>query len=244
MAGAAGTERAAEPPPPRWGLGDAAAGMAIGIVLSSIVASIWLGATGDEELGLGGLALGQLGLWVGLGGSVVWASARKGSGALASDFGWRVRPVDLLVGVAVALLAHAFLDLVVARLLGPLLGDPDVSKPVEELVDAAGGVRIVGLLLFVSLGAPLVEELFFRGLLLRSLQRRFGDRLAIVLSGALFGLAHIQALGAGALVLLIVSLALLGIALAALAVRAGRLGPAIIAHSVFNALSVAAVLAG
>ena len=226
---------------PRWGLGDAAAGMLAGLLLSSVVASIWLGATGDEELTLGGLAVSQLGLWTGLGGSVLWASARKGAGRLGDDFGWRLRPVDLLVGLGCALLAHVFLYLVVARLLGPLLGDPDTSEPVQELVDAARGVRMVGLLAFVSIGAPVVEELFFRGLLLRSLQRRFTDAVAVVLSGVLFGVAHLQALPAGALVLVILSLTLLGVLLAAVVVRTGRLGPAIVAHGLFNAMSVAAV---
>lgn len=232
------------PPRPRWGLGDAAAGMLAGLFLSSIVASIWLGATGDEELTLGGLAISQLGLWAGLGGSVLWASARKGTGRLAEDFGWRLRPIDLLLGAACAVVAHAVLDLVVARLLEPLLGDPDTSEPVRELVDRAKGVRIVGLLAFVSIGAPVVEELFFRGLLLRSFQRRFGDRLAVVLSGVLFGLAHLQALAIGALVVVIVSLILLGTFLAAVVVRTGRLGPSIVAHAVFNAMSVAAVALG
>ena len=239
-----GRPATAAPRRPRWGLGDAAAGMLAGLLLSSVIASIWLGATGDDELTLGGMAVSQLGLWAGLSGSVVWASARKGTGRLADDFGWRLRPVDLAVGVVCALLAHAFLDLVVARLLGPLLGDPDVSEPVEELVEAARGVRMVGLLAFVSLGAPVVEELFFRGLLLRGLQRRFDDGVAIVLSAVLFGVAHVQALALGALVLVIVSLVLLGLALAVLAVRTGRLGPSIVAHSVFNAVSVAAVSLG
>ena len=241
--GAEGAGTAAGPPPARWGLGDAAAGMVVGVLLSSSVASIWLGVSGEEKLSLGGLALGQLGLWTGLAGSVVLASRRKGSADLGVDFGWRLRPVDLMIGVAVALLAHAFLDQVVVRLLGPLLGDPDISEPVEELVDAARGLRIVGLLLFVSVGAPVVEELFFRGLLLRSLQRRFSDRFAVPLASVLFGLAHVQALSAAALVLVIVSLILLGLALAVLAVRTGRLGPGMVAHSAFNAFSVAAVLA-
>lgn len=230
--------------PRRWGLGDAAAGMAVGVVLSSTAASIWLGATGSEELGLGGKELGQLALWVGLVGCVLWASRRKGSGSLAEDFGWRIRPVDLAIGVAVAVAAQLFLAQVVARLLEPLVGDPEVaSRPVQELVDSAGGARFVGLLLFVAVGAPIVEELFFRGLLLRSLQRRVrNDTLAVVLSGALFAAPHIQALPGGALVLVLLSLFLLGIALAALAARTGRLGPGIVAHSAFNAISLVTVL--
>ena len=218
--------------------------MGIGLVLSSTVASIWLGATDSEDLSLGGKAAGQLALWVGLAGCVLWASRRKGSGSLAVDFGWRFRPVDVALGVVVAVGAQLFLDQVVARLLEPLVGDPDAaSRPVQELVDSAGGLRFVGLLLFVAVGAPVVEELFFRGLLLRSLQRRVGnDTVAVVLSGALFAVAHVQALPGGALALVLFSLFLLGAALAILAVRTGRLGPGIVAHSAFNAVSLVAVL--
>ena len=220
--------------------------MAVGIVLSSTIASIWLGASGSDELSLGGRAVGQLALWVGLAGSVLWATRRKGAGSLTVDFGWRIRPLDLAIGLAVALAAHLFLDQVVARLLEPLVGDPErASKPVRDLVDSAGGLRFVGLLLFVSVGAPIVEELFFRGLLLRSLQRRVrNDTVAVVLSGALFAAPHVQALPGGALVLVLVSLFLLGMALAVLALRTGRLGAGIVAHSAFNAISLMTVWRG
>lgn len=220
--------------------------MAVGIVLSSTVASIWLGATGSDELSLGGRSVGQLALWVGLAGSVLWASRRKGAGSLAVDFGWRIRPVDLVIGLAVAVAAQVFLNQVLARLLEPLVGDPErASEPVKDLVDSAGGLRFVGLLLFVSVGAPIVEELFFRGLLLRSLQRRVRiDTVAVVLSGALFAAPHVQALPGGALALVLVSLFLLGMALAVLALRTGRLGSAIVAHSAFNAISLLNVLHG
>lgn len=234
------TQKRPTPPAPRWGLGDAAAGMAMGLVLSSTVASIWLGTTGSDDLSLGGKAIGQLALWTGLAGCVLWASRWKGSRSLADDFGWRVRPVDLAIGVAAAVAAQLFLAGVVARLLEPLVGDPEIaSRPVRELVDSAGGWRFAGLLLFVAVGAPIVEELFFRGLLLRSLQRRVrNDAAAVVLSGALFATPHIQALPGGALALVLVSIFLLGALLAVLALRTGRLGSAIVAHSAFNAISL------
>jgi membrane protease YdiL (CAAX protease family) len=181
---------------------------------------------------------------VGLAGCVLWASRRKGAGDLGDDFGWRIRPVDLATGVLVAVAAQLFLGGVVAPLLEPLVGDPEVaSRPVEDLVESAGGPRFVGLLLFVSVGAPIVEELFFRGLLLRSLQRRFpNDAVAVVLSSALFAVAHVQALPGGALTLVLVSLFLLAAALAVLSLRTGRLGPGIVTHAVFNAISLVTAL--
>ncbi len=50
----------------------------------------------------------------------------------------------------------------------------------------------MGLVLIAVVGAPLVEELFFRGLLLRSIEKRLGWVWAIVGSSVFFGLAHPQ----------------------------------------------------
>jgi membrane protease YdiL (CAAX protease family) len=94
----------------------------------------------------------------------------------------------------------------------------------------------------VTVGAPVVEELFFRGLVLRSLQRRFPDTAAVPLSAVVFGLAHLQALSAAGLLVVVTSLTALGVVLALLAVRSGRLGPAMWAHATFNAFTVVVLL--
>ncbi|HJV09715.1 MAG TPA: CPBP family intramembrane glutamic endopeptidase, partial [Acidimicrobiales bacterium] len=122
----------------------------------------------------------------------------------------------------------------IAYLLRPLLGEPEVSGPVEDLLDKAQGPAFLGLVLSVAVGAPLVEELFFRGLLLRSLQRRMGNVPAIALSAVAFGIAHGSALPVDAVVLVMISLTVFGAILATLAIRTGRLGPSIVAHAVFN----------
>ena len=218
----------------RWGLGDAAAGFLIGLVLSAVLASAWLGATGQDDLSLGGQALSELGLWAGLAGCVVFASRRKGSGRLSRDFGFAGRWIDLPVGVAVGLLTQEVLLPLLEVVLRPVLGEPDVSGPVEELFDKASGVSTAVLVLFVVVGAPVVEELFFRGLLLRSFLRRFGAAAAILLSGVLFGMAHPQPLEAAGLALVMISLAVFAVVLGILVVRTGRLGPAIVAHATFN----------
>ncbi len=88
----------------------------------------------------------------------------------------------------------------------------------------------------------MVEELFFRGLLLRALQRRVGTVGAVVLSSVLFGLAHPQPLEAAALALVMISLAALAVVLATLVVKTGRLGPAILAHAAFNAWTAVQLL--
>ncbi|MCA1690915.1 MAG: lysostaphin resistance A-like protein [Acidimicrobiales bacterium] len=230
------------PPQPRWGLGDAAAGFLIGFVLSSFAASVWLAGTGGRELSIGGQALAQVGLWVGLAGSAVLAARRKGSGSIGVDFGFRARGTDIPLGAVVGLLGQAALVPAVAFLLRPLLGRPDVDGPVEDLFESAHGVGLVGVVLFAVVGAAIVEELFFRGLLLRSLQRRLGTGGAVAVSAGLFGLSHPQPLPAEGQILVMVSLTALGVVLAALAVRTGRLGPPIVAHAAFNAWTAAILL--
>ena len=50
------------------------------------------------------------------------------------------------------------------------------------------------LVLIVGIGAPIVEEIFYRGLLFRSMENRFGTWPAIVGSGVIFGASHFQPL--------------------------------------------------
>ena len=216
--------------------------MVVGLVLSSAAASAWLGSTGDAELTLGGQAISQLGLWTGLVGAAVWASRRKGSGRLGADFGLRMRGIDTAIGLVVGVACQLGLVNLIAFLLSPLIGDPDVSGPVTDLVRETRGLKVIGVILFVVVGAPVVEELFFRGLVLRSLQRRLPDYAAIPISALLFGVSHPQPLSAEGLVLVITSLVAFGVVLAVLAVRTGRLGPSIWTHAAFNAFTVVVLL--
>ena len=226
------------PRPPRWGLGDFLAGVFGGYALASLAAALWVAITGETELGLAGQAFSQAGLWTGMVGTALLASRRKGAGTLAEDFGLRARWSDLGVGLLIALAVQLLALPAIAYLLRPLLGEPEVSGPVEELLDQSKGLAFLGLVLSVAVGAPIVEELFFRGLLLRSLQRRLGNAPAVVLSAVAFGIAHGSALPLDAVVLVMLSLTVFGAVLAVLALRTGRLGPSIVAHSVFNLFTI------
>jgi membrane protease YdiL (CAAX protease family) len=222
------------PRPPRWGLGDFLVGVFGGYALASLIAGIWYAVSGDDELGLAGQAASQIGLWIGMVGAAVVASHRKGAGTLAEDFGLRGKWSDLGVGVLVALAVQLLVLPGIAYLMRPLLGEPEVSGPVQDLLDKSQGLAFAGLILSVAVGAPLVEELFFRGLLLRSLQRRVPDWAAVAASAVAFGIAHGSALPVDAVLLVMISLTVFGAILAVMAIRTGRLGPSIVTHAVFN----------
>lgn len=222
------------PRPPRWGLGDFLVGVFGGYALASLVAAIWYAVSGDDELNLAGQAVSQMGLWTGMVGAAVVASHRKGAGTLAEDFGFRGKWSDIGLGLVVALAVQLLVLPGIAYLLRPLLGEPEVSGPVQDLLDKSQGLAFAGLILSVAVGAPLVEELFFRGLLLRSLQRRVPDWAAVVVSAVAFGIAHGSALPIDAVVLVMISLTVFGAILAVMAIRTGRLGPSIVTHAVFN----------
>ena len=217
----------------RWGLGDAALAFVVGIFAESI-----LGTTVEEAVGhrsLLAVAAGLFGLWLGIGGVAIWACRTKGSGRLADDYGLRVAgPLDAVAGIAVGLVSQVILVPILYApwvRLQPSVRDT-LEKPAKELVDLVeGNWGVVALTLLVVVGAPIVEELFFRGLLLRALQRRLGPAPAVVISAVLFGLAHFEGVQLPALVVF-------GLVLGYLAVRTDRLGPGIFAHMAFNAVTV------
>jgi membrane protease YdiL (CAAX protease family) len=219
---------------PRWGLGDAIAGWILGVVGATVLGSLVpVGRSGKPTLG--GEALSEVGLWIGLVGVVVLASRRKGTGSLADDFGLRVERRDLS-GLALGVICQLVAVPAIYVPLSWLIGQRDVGKPARELAAQAHGVPYVGFALAVAVVAPVVEELFFRGLVLRSLERRVGTAWAVVGSAVAFGLAHFELLQLPALVGV-------GVVCGVLAVRTGRLGPGIFVHAAFNAVAVA-TLAG
>jgi hypothetical protein len=110
----------------------------------------------------------------------------------------------------------------------------DLEEPVRRVTDSAHGGGYIALTIVVVVGAPIVEELFFRGLVLRSLQRRFGDTWAIIGSALVFGLAHFEWLQLPALVAL-------GVILGIMAVNTKRLGLSIFTHAGFNLVTMIAL---
>jgi membrane protease YdiL (CAAX protease family) len=88
-------------------------------------------------------------------------------------------------------------------------------------------------LLLVGAILPLAEELFFRGYLQTRLCQRFGGWPGIVVTSALFGLAHLDWIHS-------TSAFLIGLYLGWVALRAGSIRPTMIAHAANNTLWVVA----
>lgn len=225
---------------PRWGLGDAAAGWVLAQIGGALAAGFVLGVTGNDfdDLSLGWLAVAQTGLWLGFLVVPLVVTKLKGNGPVV-DLGLRAKPLDLLVGGGSGVVTQfLLLPLVYVPIL--LLTDQssdDLSAPARDLTDrATDPFGVVMLVLIVGLAAPIFEELFYRGLLQRALQRRFGPWIAVGGTALVFGFSHFQLLQAPGLVLF-------GVVVGVLAVKTGRLGPSIAAHVAFNMVSVAALLA-
>jgi membrane protease YdiL (CAAX protease family) len=80
--------------------------------------------------------------------------------------------------------------------------------------------------------APVAEEWFFRGLLLRRLTLKWGAVSGVVISSLAFGLLHTDIIGA----------TIFGIAMCALYARSGSLWPAAIAHAANNAIAAGLIV--
>ncbi|MDP9005397.1 MAG: CPBP family intramembrane metalloprotease [Actinomycetota bacterium] len=226
----------------RWGMGDAVLGTLLAILVPGLVVMVVLTVTGRRDLdglSLEATALLQVPLWAGLLGAPLWSTYGKGRRSLAADFGLRMRWSDVPLGIATGLGAQLVL-VVVVMLVYQVLGiDLDkVGTSAEALTASATDVVGVALLVaIVAVAAPLFEELFYRGLWLRAVERRWGTTSAVVVSSLLFGSIHLQPYDLPALVGF-------GVVAAVLTVRTGRLGPAIWAHVAFNLTAVIGLLLG
>jgi membrane protease YdiL (CAAX protease family) len=236
----------AAPAAHRWGLREALLGFAAGIILSSVAAAVVGAATSARTgtsartvtgapLGLPVLVADLAGLWVALVGAALLACRRHGTGSLARDLGLRLgRWWDLVVGATVGLGCQY--GLIPLLYLPFERADPTLAHRIAQPAQTdTGSAHTVGalvvLLVFLAVGAPIVEELFFRGLLLRGLAGRLPVPVAVAASGLLFALAHFEAVQ-------FAGLAVFGVVLGVLAWRSGRLGPSVAAHAAFNAAAV------
>ena len=184
----------------------------------------------QDALGMGGLVLLSLPLWLGLAGTPLLA--RRWGLDWRTQLGWRMRAVDIPIGLGVGV---AMQIVAVPLLYWPIFkifGDLDVEGPARELTGLADNdFDIVLLVATTVVIAPVVEELFFRGLLQGALCDGVGRVWGVLIASAAFGVTHVQGVQLPALVLV-------GAVHGLLVLRTGRLGPAIWSHVAFNAVTV------
>jgi membrane protease YdiL (CAAX protease family) len=223
----------------RWGIPDALlcyiAGLVGAVITTGIAAAIIGGDVTTENAGI--LAAAFVGQYGGTVLALVAVSRRKGRGSLTDDFGLRIRLSDWWM-----LPAGALLEVSLALALVPLqhLAGGKSQEVVNELHNA-NGAKLAVLAIGAGLFAPVVEELLFRGLLLRALLRRFPATTAVAISGLTFAAAHLVDPSIGTVVAL-PALATVGTVSGILAVRTGDLSKSILLHAGFNLVTVLAEL--
>ena len=169
----------------------------------------------------------------------VIAGRRGGSASL----GFSVSPRDLwYVGLGLSL--QVILPLLFYP-LAALTGEGEAGQVVTDQIRELGslGSRLA-MALVVAVLAPITEEVMFRGVLLKALGG-LGRRAAIVLSALIFAGFHLFGLTGDLLrgaVLIVPTFFVMGVILAAVTWRRGRLGPAIFIHSGFNLLALVILL--
>lgn len=220
-----------------WSIFDFALIWLGGLVGTSVLFAAGV-AIGDEDLllllGLAGQYLGNLG--------VFWLIYRmkerpavgfvvRGSDSLYIALGWVLQ------------IAMVYLLLPLSDLLFPE-GQP--PQEIADIIAEADTAQLrLGLVLAAVVLAPITEELLFRGVLLRALEPR-GTRFALVVTSLVFAGVHVlgldleRPLQSAAVVL--PPLFILGLLLAWLTLRSGRLGPAIFLHSGWNLLAAFVLL--
>jgi membrane protease YdiL (CAAX protease family) len=217
-----------------------AAGIVAALVLA--VAGSLLAAVVAPKSQLAAAVLSQAGLWTGFLVPVAAASRRYGTGNLWRDFGVRSQGTDVWRGLGFSVLGRVAGLFVVIPLID--LNHKFSGSDLRPILGARGDPLLYAVMIFIAvIGAPVVEELFFRGLLLRSLVPLTGAAAAIGVQAVVFASLHLRpsyGLGNASVFAAIV---VMGIVQGIIAERYRRLGPAMFSHAFFNCAAVLSIVA-
>ena len=182
---------------------------------------------------------------IGYGPSVAWwwfATKRWGSGDRLGDVGFKPRWSDLGWGPLIWL-GTIFTQVAVTVVV--LFLNVPISNNTDDISDiTADRTYTVAIVITAVVAAPLVEELVFRGLVMRSLLSVSAPPIAVVGQGVLFGVAHVDPVrGVGNIGLAIV-LSTVGVSFGLAAYLLRRIGPTMVAHAIFNGVVMIILLSG
>ncbi len=211
-------------------------------VLAFASSAVWVGvlsglAGGFDELQgkVWLLFVGQLALWAvyGIGPLVLArsAEAHDPSTSVADVLKLHFDPVQVAVGAVLGVLIQFVVIPLVYLPLQGLLDEDEVGEVAENLIETAGTPLDIALLfVMIVIMAPIVEELFFRGVVLPSLVGWIGMVPGVLLSSLWFAGSHLQGLQFPGLLAV-------GLALGVIRVKTKSLLPAISMHMAFNGIT-------
>lgn len=225
--------------------------LAIALISSTIFLSIGIsvsdfsGPTTLSRLTPFLLVMDEIGLWIFFVGGAFFAAHNYWRKSFFELVGWHFRPlIDIPVGVVAGVVSQL---VIVPLLYLPFEAiNPSVSKslskPAQSFVGIGHGEGILVVAFVLVVGAPVCEEIFFRGLTLSVLRDRLGNTrpivraaLSIFGSALLFALAHFEPLQ-------FLGLVAVGCVLAGLMWWTKRLGTSIVAHASFNLVALLALV--
>ena len=168
---------------------------------------------------------------------IVWFVSHRARVGFAESVGMRVVPrmgtwltVAAATGLGLRLIAMGYAGFMFS--LGWRLPGWD-STPAKYF--PRGTLGSVAMVLVIVVAAPIVEETIFRGVLLPSLSRRFGEAWGVGITTVVFAAMHVNAFS-------FLPILLVGWALAGLFTRSRSLWVSIAGHSVFNGIGVLMLL--
>jgi hypothetical protein len=209
--------------------------LAVGLALGAI-------ALGASRHSPGLLVASQLGLWAGLLTACVLAVRRHGRGSLRELGLRRIGSRDVGVGLVAAVIGRIGTVVLVAPFI-PLLPNRTVRTNGFTTQLHRDTLTVLLVVLIVTVGAPFVEELFFRGLVQSVFTRRWGARVAVFAQAGCFAVAHYQVgMSLAEVLVTFLTIAAFGVYLGVLRWRSDRLGPGMVAHAAFNLVAVVLVL--
>jgi membrane protease YdiL (CAAX protease family) len=176
---------------------------------------------------------------------LLWLSRAHPGWQEMIGFPTRVWP-EIRAGVGFGLLLYpgiAFgIGLVVSLIVSQLSGKP-VSPPKQVPSDLTALGTVITVVYAVVI-APIHEELYFRGILFRTLRDRYGFGVGATFSGLAFGLIHYAGATASLAsnLVLMLTMVFTGFALAYLYERRGNIVAPMFAHATFNTIGILLIL--
>jgi membrane protease YdiL (CAAX protease family) len=210
--------------------------LAVAAVIVAVAAGADVSGTTDqvvEAVGLPTIVASSVGLWVGFASAFEFArrhSHLSWPAALGVARPWRLLGWGLAVGVVVRGVLLAI------ELVWPSVFEGG-DDPLGGIIENGSTTAVVAVLLVACVGAPVFEELFFRGVMLPSLSVRLPVWASVVVQALVFTTLHVPQ-PAPALAGICVTGTVFGV----LRVKTQSVLPGVVAHSVFNTTSMVLAL--
>jgi hypothetical protein len=217
--------------PQKRAIGYWLAAFLIGNLISSIVyVALVPHASSGDPVRTPTLAISAFCMW-----AVFFVAAHRfctaNNTTIRDGFTFSLTKRDVLFGVPIGLASQFVLVNAVTWPFSQVFPDTfsfdEVSRRATEWTDQAHGLWIVLLVLVVVVGAPIAEEILYRGLLQNGMTALLGAIPGLVTTAAIFALVHFSPVE-------IPGLFAFALVLGLLRKNSGRLGLPVIAHMAFN----------